>query len=151
MGFRVNLSSSEPWIVRINLISGLINQPKRMKALVLPGSAKWKIARWSSFVVINFLISLTNFQEEIKLCEPAQGSSSISISSSLVDPVGAQTDTFLECFWAAIAISLQYTPAPPRWGGYSWVTIMIAGFVIVLSILNRICFAGKQSFLMLLD
>jgi hypothetical protein len=79
---------------------------------------------------MNFLIFLTNFQEEIKLCEPAHGNSIISISSSLVDPDGAQTDTFTEFFWAAIAISLQYTPAPPRWGEYSWVRIMNSAFCI---------------------
>jgi hypothetical protein len=47
-----------------------------------------------------------------------------------VDPDGAQTDTFIDFFWAAIAISLQYTPAPPRRGGYSWVRIMNSAFCI---------------------
>jgi hypothetical protein len=63
---------------------------------------------------MKFLILLTSFQEEIKLCEPVHGNLITSIWSSLVDPDGAQTDTFTEFFWAAIAISLQYTPAPPR-------------------------------------
>jgi hypothetical protein len=79
---------------------------------------------------MNCLIFLTNFQEEIKLCEPVHGNAIISIWSSLVDPDGAQTDTLTEFFWAAIAISLQYTPAPPRRGGYSWVRIMNSAFCI---------------------
>jgi hypothetical protein len=68
---------------------------------------------------MKFLIFLTSFQEEIKLCEPVHGNLITSNWSSLVDPDGAQIDTFTEFFWAAIAISLQYTPAPPRCGGYS--------------------------------
>jgi hypothetical protein len=79
---------------------------------------------------MKFLILLTSFQEEIKLCEPVHGNLITSIWSSLVDPDGAQTDTFTEFFWAAIAISLQYTPAPPRWGEYSWVRIMNSAFCI---------------------
>jgi hypothetical protein len=81
---------------------------------------------------MKFLILLTSFQEEIKLCEPVHGNLITSIWSSLVDPDGAQTDTFTEFFWAAIAISLQYTPAPPRWGGYSWVRILIIISELVL-------------------
>ena len=139
IGLHENLGISEPWSV-IRRVLGLGNsQPKRIIARKAPGSAMCMESSSKVCFFKNFHIP----QEQVQSCEPLIGIFTIFVFSEPVILVGPSTRTKCPAFSAACTSSSQYTPAPPRMGGYSIVNKLIGRLVVIKTSFPKFCFSAK--------
>ena len=139
IGLHENLGISEPWSV-IRRVLGMGNsQPKRIIARKAPGSAMCMESSSKVCFFKNFHIP----QEQVQSCEPLIGIFTIFVFSEPFILVGPSTRTKCPAFSAACTSSSQYTPAPPRMGGYSIVNKLIGRPVVIKTSFPKFCFSAK--------